>query len=380
MVSVPTVFAVVACLAPFASLASAQDAAPPFELPEVRSGDGAGLGRPVLHVTYDVQHDRIRSVRTVSPGELGLVDPPCFDNSNIYDPGTYVVADAGQEVLNWGVKNCPGASRLRSFTILYSTEAIDPSQGGPGGTLGVALYSGTRGFGVPGHEIFRRIFTGLPRRAPGTPGVFVTIDFGTEPLPLDDGRFGWGFLQLDGDTGPVLVIAPRASLGTVDAMDIYSPGPARPETYLGTFNYANSGIANTFIQLDEIGNGDTANVVVMNGTDVNPATLREILPARIGGTWAARIEGVPQSLPLAPPTTVLFLSTRGSPPIPTPQGELLIDWGSRFASLVGEASYAIPIPPDQSLVGLRLMAQGYVRSISGTPAYLTNALRVRMGY
>ena len=255
--------------------------------PQMRKVATVEGGRPVLHVRYDVESDRITSIERLTPDSAGTerAGPPCFDNSDYFLPDTYVVTDPGQEIVNWGRKNCTGASRLRSVTLLYLSEAVSTTVGGPGGTLQFVLYSGTRGFNQLGTEVFRRTITGLPSGGVTTdpPTTYLTLDFGANPLPLLDGNIGWGFLQLDGDTGPMLVNAPNAQWGTADAMDVYSPGPARSDTYLGTFNYgAICGCASTFLQFEEIANNEVALTTVRNGSGVNPLLLEEIFPPRIG--------------------------------------------------------------------------------------------------
>lgn len=374
---------------------SAAQGAPSFQLPEVRGGTGATPVRRVLHVTYDLQQERVRSARPASVGELALGSQPCFDNTQInlpVDP-QYVVANSGEDVLNWGTKLCPGASRLRSFTIAYRSEAVDVTQGGPGAAFSLALYTGTTGFGQPGTEVFRRTFTGMPANgAPAGPTVqygfilpepmvIFTVDFGTDPLPLSDGAFGWSFLQLDGDTGPVLVRAPRRILGTFDAMDIYSPGPATAATYVGTFNYSGSPPANMWIQLVEIANNEVAQSTVLNGTGVNPLLLNEILPARLGQVWAARINATVPTI-YSEPYTILLTSTAASSPTASPFGEVLVDTAQLLRRpQLGEAGYTFSIPPDTSLVGFRFFVQGIVLPPIAAPAIqLTNALSVRVGY
>src|SRR5262245_60639007 len=350
---------------PLPLFAAAQAPAPSVPIPQVRGGTGATPVSGVLRLTYDVQLERLRDERTPLPGRLGLGATPCYDNSEIIveeDP-QYVVANPGEEVLNVGRKTCQGASLLRRFTIAYRSEAIDVSQGGPGAALSLALYKNTRGWGMPGTEVFRRTFTGLPAKgAPAGPNVvydhngiplihpepmvFLTIDFGTEPLALPDGRIGWGFMQLDGDTGPVLVRAPKFALGTFDAMDIYSPGPATAATYAGTFNYGGcegieyAACANSWIQLDEIATSELASSTVLNGTGVNPPLLDELFPARLGHVWGARIAVSPSS---AAPSTTLFSSrAAASAPIASPFGEILIAPTRRLAApMLAEGSYAI---------------------------------------
>jgi hypothetical protein len=393
--SLPFSTLVVSLLHVFAVPSAPQEPKPSFPLPEVRGGTGASPVRRAVHVTYDVQQGRVRSARSASVGELALGSQPCFDNSqiNLPDDPQYVVANSGEDVLNWGTKLCPGASRLRSFTIAYRSEAIDVSQGGPGAAFSLALYTGTTGFGQPGIEVFRRTFTGMP--ADGAPAgptvqygfinpepmVFLTVDFGIEPLPLFDGAFGWSFLQLDGDTGPVLVRAPRRILGTLDAMDIYSPGPAVPATDVGTFNYGGTPPANMWIQLDEIANNEVASSTASNGTGVNPALLSEILPARLGRVWAARINATVPSI-YSSPYTILLTSAAASAPLASPYGEILVDTAQLLRRpQLGEAGYTFAIPANTSLVGFRFFVQGVVLPPIAAPAiHLTNALSVRVGY
>lgn len=376
--------------------------------PEVRGGTGA---RPItreLHVLYDAAEARVRSVRDLTQSEA--LGAPCFDSSEIVVPEDpqYLVAFAGEELLSWGTKNCPGASRLRSLTICYRSEALDVSQGGPGAAFSIALHQGARGFGNPGTEIWRGTFTGLPSRGapagptvvyehlgqpfmtrPDEPIVFLTIDFGVNPLPLNDGNFGWSFLQLDGDSGPVSVWAPKAAYGTADALDIYSPGPLDATSYVGTFNYGGCRrdhcpsvtlcipCASMWIQLDEIANNEVASSSVLNGSGVNRAILSELFPARLGTVWAARMDIDDQPLGT---TTLLHLSAASTSAIPTPFGEILIDPTRRISpARPGQGAYTNAVPADTSLVGFTFFLQGSV--VPGTgPLFLTNALRVRVGY
>jgi len=359
---------------------AAQPGAPGFRQAKIQGGNGP---RGVVHTTYDVTTGTMTTVE-YGPDTHTSGTTPCFDNSDYYLWDTYVVTDPGQELVNWGRKNCAGASLLRKVTIGYLSEAVRVEDGGPGGTLQVALYSGTRGFNALGTEVFRRTFTGLPARGdrPAPPDQFLTIDFGAYPLPLADGNFGWGFLQLDGDTGPMLVNAPNAQWGTADAMDIYSPGPARPATYVGTFNYSICECASTWMQLEEIPLIETARTTVVNGSGVNPELLEEVFPPRIGQLWAVRVDVVRESSG-NPDFTILTLSAGAlATPVPTPYGELLIDRSlSLSPPLFGEGTYFYSIPADTALVGRVMFAQAVVLPPSAvTRITLTNALRLRLGY
>jgi hypothetical protein len=357
------------------STASAQSQliVPPDQRPEVRPIEP---GTPMMRVVYDVAEARIRSIEPAEPDRIAL-GGPCYDNSGGYLAAS-VVTNAGEELVDWGVKQCRESGLIRSFTIAFQNTGTDI--GGPGGAMSIALYQGTRGWGDLGTEVFRRTVTGLPRGW----GQLV-IDFGLDPLPLGDGPIGWGVLQVDGDTGPILVTAPSLLLGTVDALDLYVPGPATPDSYVGTFNYGGCSAggpwlcASFFIQIDEIPKTQVAAAFVVNGTGVNPVLLDEILPARLGQTWVGRIDitGEPFGT-----TTLLVPSSATIAPVLHPLGELLLDPARVLAAPVpGLGGYAFPIPADAALAGMRLFVQGVVLPVGGVaPAYLTNALRIRLGY
>jgi hypothetical protein len=353
---------------------------PPAARPEVRWLDASA---PTLRVVYDAHAQRIRSVTPRSPDRIDLTSPPCFDNSQPTLPPTfgffpYVVSNVGEELVAWGTKQCRESSLLRSFTVRYGSTAYSPASGGPGAAMSLALFEGTRGFGRLGNEIFRHTITGLP----GGALVELTVDFGDAPIRLRDGNIGWSILQIDGLSGPILVRAPRAILGTSDALDLYSPGPAVEDAYVGTFNYGGCQgeyevCANLFIQLDEIPDEQLATSTVVNGTGVNPLLLSEILPARIGETWVARVDITGQ-----PPgsSTLLVLSGATAPPIAHPFGEFLLDPTRIFGAPVpGVGGYAFAIPPDTSLAGVRFSTQGVLLP-AGLRPVLTNALRVQVGY
>jgi hypothetical protein len=343
---------------------------PPDQRPEVRSIEP---GTPMMRVVYDVAEGRIRSIEPAGPDRIAL-GGPCYDNSGGYLAAS-VVTNAGEELVDWGVKQCRESGLIRSFTIAFQN--FGPDIGGPSGAMSIALYQGTRGWGELGTEVFRRTITGLPRGS----GQLV-VDFGIDPLPLGDGPIGWGVLQVDGDTGPILVTAPSLLLGTVDALDLYVPGPATPDRYVGTFNYGTCsawGCASLYLQIDEIPKSQVAASFIVNGTGVNPVLLDEILPARIGETWVGRIDITAEPFGT---TTLLVPSSATIAPVLHPLGELLLDPARMLAAPVpGFGGYAFPIPADAALAGMRLFVQGLVLPDGGVaPAYLTNALRIRLGY
>jgi hypothetical protein len=368
---------------------AAQQLPAPFPLPEVHPAPALEPGSEVLHVTYDVQRGRIRDIRSEPWGRIGLGNTPCYDNSELgtLDPGNtsnhWVTPHPGEELVSWGFKLCRESGLVRRVTIGFGSNAIDPSAGGPGGAISFALYQGTEGFGVLGTEVFRRTISGLPNNHGHLP-MFLTIDFGTQPLRLADGNIGWGFLQLDGVTGPFLVRAPKRILGTANAMDLYAIGPASRSEYLGTFNYSGgctdpffSLCASQWLQLEEVPAREVAASVIRNGSGVNPVLLHETLPARLGELWAANLvalDSLGRPLP-----TVLFLSNSAFGPQPSRFGELLIDLAQQVGSpRIGTSGYTGFIPANLALAGRRIFMQGFVQDPAGE--FLTNSLRVTVGY
>jgi hypothetical protein len=84
----------------------------------------------------------------------------CWDNFNsVNQVGIF---PAGDEIFDWGVKECLGTSFVTRLAIGYSTTVLDPSLGGPGATFRIALYKGTTGFGLLGVELAAFDLQGLP--------------------------------------------------------------------------------------------------------------------------------------------------------------------------------------------------------------------------
>jgi len=380
----------------FATLTSAQGHPRLRVLPEPPPGGAqlAARAPEVIRVTYDVQKGALRDRRSVPAGTLSF-GSACFDNSDLvcdmtaFDP--YTIGDLpGDELLDWGVKDCDGTGMIQSATFAYRTTALDPADGGPGATLSVALYRGTRGFNRPGVEIFRATLTGLPGQdAPAgnpheAPFVFLTFDFGAQPLSLPDGPIGWGYMLLDNleaqfATGALLVQAPNPALGTIDALDVYQPGPPSNATYSGTFNFGTlcnhppcCPDASTWLQLVETTPGAT----LVNGSGVNPAVFTELLPARLGQAWVTSFDL--SAWPNATHTLIL-LSSRARAPFLTPRGELLVDLTGAVSAphVSASALHVVPIPLDMNLAGFVLHTQGVVRSPG---VVLTNGLDITIGF
>jgi hypothetical protein len=349
----------------------------------------------VIRVTYDMATGTLRDRHVVPAGAMALGLAPCFDNSDLVcDMGAFepfTIGDhLGDELLDWGVKDCEGSGLVRSLTIAYRTTALDVADGGPGATLSFGLYRGTRGFGHVGTEIFRRTFTGLPAQAAPAnnsheaPFVFLTIDFGSQPLPLPDGPIGWGYMLLDNEdrnfvTGALLVNAPSDALGIIDALDVYAPGPAPTGNYTGTFNFASTICqhppccpkASTWLQIVEAPSG----AAIVNGNGTNPEVFHELLRARLGQTWVTHFD-----LSGHPGTTAtrIYATLGGLAPFQTPFGELLLAPPRLGPPFVGLGLHMVPVPLDPALDGLVIHTQGLL--IAGSSFTLTNGLDITLGY
>jgi hypothetical protein len=350
----------------------------------------------MIHATYDVESGRVTEVTDLVPGVEPLAGgTPCFDNSDLFcDMGPfepYSIGNApGEELLDWGVKDCNGTGMVQCLTIAYRTTAVDTSFGGPGAALSFGLYRNTRGFNRNGVQIFRQTFVGLPGVPPGTGThdaafVFLTIDFGTTPISLPDGPIGWGYLLLDNAdpataTGALLVTAPNTATGVIDALDVFSPGPASTGTYTGTYNFSSvcnhppcCPHASTYLQITEVPPGG----LQYNGSGTNPMVLSEVLPPRLGQAWVSNIDltGQPTGTDSLLWVSVASLAT----PIASPYGEILIDPAQRITPVfVSGSLHVIPVPNDPALNGLVLHTQGAMRS--GGAFVLTNAVVTAVTY
>ena len=179
-----------------------------------------------VSISYDLNTGAIVPASPQTPGATQapqrgvfpttVADVICFENLT---SGTNLTTGlAGEEWIDWGVKDCAGSDAITRIELLYATGAIDASMGGPGAALELALYEGTTGFGAAlGSELIRLPLLGLPA-GDGT-GFFVfaiTIDFiggGIVAPNLADGKIGWGFTFLDGLTGPMLVPVTASAFG-----------------------------------------------------------------------------------------------------------------------------------------------------------------------
>ena len=333
------------------------------------------------HVTYHWSSQRITSdtMRPVVDANAAVAGP-CFDNS--YSPYVWSLFNLiMDEIVDWGVKTCGDTDVVTSFTFAYNTRALDPNLGGPGAAMTFSLYEGTNGFGHLGTQVASFAFTGLPGSpVAGQPSpwpIYITVDLSDAPILVPDGNLGWGYMNDDNRSGPLLAFAPNAALGTRDALDVYTPGPATNGHYTGTFNWAGSYLGSFYFQLEEADGSVVANSTVVNGTGVNPMLLTELSPPVLGTNWLGRVDmsGYPAS-----PASVIVFSTTAIPPFLTGWGEALVDPNAMGTILdIGYTLHSMPLPLVPDLAGYVVHTQGALFLGNGQ-LVLTNGVDLSLGW
>jgi hypothetical protein len=229
------------------------------------SGSFAGArGLESLPVTGPPRH--FDAVYDLASGVLTIQDPghapasglrgmqnavvTCF--SNAATVGSLALPLAGEEWIDWGVKDCDTTGVVETIRLGYASRALDSAGGG---ALQFALYSGTQGFGAAlGTEIVRVDLAGLPGNDGSfPPGSFVAFTFDITFVPalnVPDGKLGWGYVNTDGDTGPLLI----------DTSGVFTVGP-------DTFGHVAAPIA---IDFDDISTTGTS--LGLTGVDDGLAT------------------------------------------------------------------------------------------------------------
>ena len=334
----------------------------------------------VREIVYDWSEQRVVSdtVRPVATPR-SFSTPVCFDNSRTgYVWSLFNQVD--DEIVDWGVKSCAQTNVVTSFTFGYVSLASDPSIGGPGAAMTWALYEGTDGFGHLGDQIARLSFTGMPGTLwPGGQSMplFVTVDLSDDPLVVPDGNIGWGYMNDDGQSGPILAFAPNSQLGIRDALDVYTPGPATDGHYTGTFHWAGAFMGSFYFQLAEDPGDVLADAVVVNGTGYNPLIFSEITLPVLGSNWLAVID---MSAYPTSPASIVVASSVAIPPFMTSWGEALLDphaLGTQQDLGYSLHSIAIPLWPD--LAGVIYHTQGAI-FLGGGNVVLTNGIDLTLGW
>ena len=302
----------------------------------------------------------------------------CWDNSNT--PPFVGSFQPGEEVVDWGVKACQGTGVVRAFRVAYETTALDVASGGPGAALSVAFYEGTNGSGVLGTETARYFLSGLPASSVAATASthFVDVDLGDFPFCLDDGDIGFGFACEDGLTQPLMTVAPNSAIGTQNKLDLYSPAPASPATFQGSFDFGpTQPFASLYLQVFEDPGDILASSTLFNGSGINPLVYSEISKAVLGTTWLTRVD-----LSNYPDAnfTAQVLSTQGGLSISTAFGELFVNLADPGAiATLSIGIHALDIPKDAFILGRTFHSQTAIFRPTATPI-LTNGIDVIPGF
>lgn len=325
---------------------------PPYEY-DLRTGTGRFVSDPAV----------------ITPGPAGVLKTPVTCYSNIAFVGSLGLPPINNEWVDWGDKSCGMTQFVEQFQIGYASRRADASIGGPGASLDIALYQGTSGggFAFLGTEIARFAFTGLPGRTGGV-GTFsaysLTITITSGPIPVCDGDIGWGYTDVDGDTGPLLVAttgvcfgAPDPLTGTEDCFDRYT-APASAGGYLGTSAFTTVGRASFWMRIDEHDGSSTTSATV-NGTNVNPLIYTQAAPPVLAQPWNTMIDTT--AYPGAVATAIAFCDDP-FPPTMIGAGELLVDISTPSLLFIDIAlgAHTNAAPKDLSLVGNSIHTQGAV--------------------
>ena len=316
--------------------------------------------------------------------------PPVEGFANIAFANQFAGPTNGDEWVDYGVKNAGLSDVVTSFVFGYATTRLDPSIGGPGGSIGIAFYSGTLGRCTvlapaslnPGQRVGSYTFTGLPGTTmPGTPVAnSVQVDISSSAFALADGPIGWSYFDVgDGSaTGPLLVF-PQSNggspnTGTIDSLDRYR-APAHPTRCLGPFRFGSgqtsSGIASLYMAITEDDGSVSAVVTPRNGTGINPNDYSAFNTPIVGTTWTANVATTPGT------TATFILFSTGSDSMPFAGGELLIDVTPHTVD-AAMGMHNVQVPLDANLIGGVVYTQA-VRA-EATFCVLLNALDITVGH
>ena len=355
---------------------------------------------PMGKVHYDLATGRVTMVQRPGQPSGELAEAPrggaqrtsVRSFNNTITTGYFTSGCFGCEFVDWATKST-GLTITTAVIFSYSTVMRDPSFGGPGASLDLALYSGTTGFCTLGTETDRFQFTGLPGITSTVPhssrGYWIVTAFlGNQGISVPDGRIGWGYCFLDryfpgssifsSATGPLLTDF-GTNTGWNDAFDAWGSCPANTGTCAGVFNFggcstgmvpqppAGTPCASFFLGLAEWVPAVAAACTARNA-GTNPAVLVVTSPPRIGGTFSVGLPG-----------TGAMAVTAG--PIPSPGflltgqvfGRLLCDPPMLGPIQIVAGSLTLPIPKDVHLEGLTVCAQAAL-AVGGGQFSLTNAL------
>ena len=259
--------------------------------------------------------------------------------SNTDTSGFFSSFTVGAEHLDWGIiTQDTGSDVVGSFSFAYGTRAKDPSQGGPGASIGLQFYDGTQGFcadsGSTPTATFS--FTGLPgTTSSGTGSAFYIIDVdlsgGFEfSHPGVGNAFGFSQVKRDDFTGSLLCYAgdgqwgPDAN-GQYDLFDIYETD-VQSGICLGTFFYGGPpfDFSSWYLELNSVDATSSVQASATTRNTTNPNVYAPLSAPVIGGTYQATV-----SSSCGGGLVALGVST-GTDTFPTAVGDLLLDANSLF--------------------------------------------------
>jgi hypothetical protein len=164
--------------------------------------------------------------------------------------------------------------------------------------------------------------------------------------------------------------------------ELNPPGPNRIEsiTSFGEDRFGELYICDFDGEIYKIAPCVPSQVVLNNGTGVNPVCFSSTSSPKIGTTWSMQVDATA----IANAGKSYVRCRLGSASIFTPQGELLLDPASPmcFSSTVvgtGIMNHTYDIPNDPTLVGQTWFVQGSVGSAAGPLLQFCNALDVVVG-
>ncbi len=341
------------------------------------------LGGPITPLRLDPDTGRIE------PGEFWnpATDAPGTTFANVTTAGFYAAPLFFEEWVDWGVKAGGLTGAVCTVELGYGTMAVDPSLGGPGASVEIAVYAGTLGGCTPGdtaQEKRRFTLSGLPGSLDGSPaGYVLELELDTETFALADGPIGWGYVGKDGVTGPLLVVVGADPTGNVDLFDLYVPAPATTGFCLGSFALGTPGVASFYLRIEEDDGTQPGSQTPRAGSGVNLGVLSPAAVApKIGQAWQPSITTPAVA---SPALDFLALSSVAIPPLFLPGfGEILIGITPPNPVLtVGLPTplgtpFNLNVPFNCSLIGKSVSAQAGQVS-SGGVIGLTDALDITFG-
>jgi hypothetical protein len=164
-----------------------------------------------------------------------------YENSDY--SGYYSIPGPGHEWIDWGIMpdSSTSGDLVGMYCTAYGTSVIDTNFGGPGASMCNMFYDDVMGWcaesGLGLQPTFKACwYGGLPGHPDGTAAwgwiICVMLTGGYE-FTQDSGPFGYAMSFFDSSTGPLLMYAGSANLGTgfdsngqEDAFDIYIPNVA----------------------------------------------------------------------------------------------------------------------------------------------------------